>query len=147
MRRVLLGHEGGSELLPALATIQAETLVLSHCGLTDSLRGALTHIVKSACCRRDELTWALSLRGKSSLAPTSNTAPGSIPNTGVLCLDLSCNKLGSDFAISLSHALIHDGWLLGLNLSKNKIGLAGQAALVEMLLTNRCAACAVAASL
>ena len=98
MRRVLLGQEGGATILPAISTTQAEILVLSHCGLTDSARGALTHIVKSACCRRDELTWALSLRGKNTQIPTSNTAPGAIPTAGVLCMDLSNNKLGDDFA-------------------------------------------------
>lgn len=39
MRRVYLGHEGGAELLPALSTTQAEIVVLSHCGLSDNLRG------------------------------------------------------------------------------------------------------------
>ena len=120
MRRVLLGDEGASELLPSLASTQAEIIVLSHCGLTDRSRGMLTHLVKSACCRRDEMTWALGLRGKSNLTPTSAAAPGEIPSSGVLCLDLSFNRLGSEFAISLSHALIHDGWLLGVNLEGNR---------------------------
>ena len=37
----------------------------------------------------------------------------------------------------LSHALIHDGWLLGLNLEGNKINMEGATSMVEMLVTNK----------
>mmetsp|Transcript_27514 Transcript_27514/g.52149 ORF Transcript_27514/g.52149 Transcript_27514/m.52149 type:complete len:764 (+) Transcript_27514:53-2344(+) len=137
MRRVLLGDEGASELVPSLAQTQAEVIVLSHCGLTDRSRGSLVHIVKSGCCRRDEMTWAKGLRGKGGFTPTSAESPGGIPGCGVLCFDLSFNRLGSAFAIMLSHALIHDGWLLGLNLEGNKINMEGATSMVEMLVTNK----------
>lgn len=37
----------------------------------------------------------------------------------------------------LSHALIHDGWLLGLNLEGNRINMDGATSMVEMLVTNK----------
>ncbi len=137
MRRVLLGDDGAAEILPALATSQCEAITVSHANITDSSRTYISHLVKAHCCRRDEMTWAISLRGKVGMVPSTSTAPGEIPTSGVLCLDLSNNKLGDELAHSLSHALIHDGWLLALNLSSNRIGMAGATALCEMLVTNR----------
>jgi len=136
-RRVLLLDEGASVLLPALSTLNATSIILSHVGMTDKSRYDLTHMVKAHCCRRDELTWAISLRGREGVCPSASTAPEDIGRQGVLALDLSKNALGDETAVAMAHALIHDGWLLGLNMSDNKIGMVGATSLCEMLIQNR----------
>lgn len=51
-----------------------------------------------------------------------------------LLLDLSQNALGDEVAEAISNALYHDKWLLGLNLSHNRISRVGIARLTDTLL-------------
>ena len=136
LKRVNLTDAGADYLLPALASTQISLLALSHVGLTDKSRANIAHLVKTHCWKRDELTWAISLRCKKGVCPSAKTAPGEIPTSGILTLDLSSNQLGDDTASALSHALVHDGWLLGIDLSRNRIGMKGATALCELLVQN-----------
>ena len=134
LRRVHLGDAGASLVLPSLATTSCVVITLSHCGLTDASRQYLSHIIKAHCCRRDELTWAIGLRGKTPYSPS--TVPGTVPSQGVICFDLSRNRLTEQTVTSISHALIHDGWLMGLDLSHNVIRQDGADSLCDMTLSN-----------
>ena len=141
IRRVLLTDAGAASLLTAIATTSVSVVVLSHVGLTDASRTYVSHVVKNHCCRRDEQTWALSLRDAVGICPCAETAPGGIPSKGVLCMDLSDNRLSDATAVALSSALTHDGWMQAVNLSGNRIGMVGLSALIEMLVTNRFIRC------
>ena len=91
--------------------------------------------------RHDPANQARKLRDSVGVCPSADTAPGGIPSAGILCLDLSDNRLSDATAVALASALTHDGWVQALNLRGNLIGLAGASALTEMLVTNRYVRC------
>lgn len=73
---------------------------------------------------KDERVWSSSLRGET--VSVANARPS-------LLLDLSQNALGDESAEAICNALFHDKWLLGLNLSQNRISRVGLLLLVDTL--------------
>lgn len=73
---------------------------------------------------KDETVWSSSLRGET--VSVANARPS-------LLLDLSQNALGDDAAEAICNALFHDKWLLGLNLSQNRISRVGISLLADTL--------------
>lgn len=73
---------------------------------------------------KDETVWSSSLRGET--VSVANTRPS-------LLLDLSQNALGDACVEAICNALYHDKWLLGLNLSQNRVSRVGISLLTDTL--------------
>ncbi|TYZ63303.1 hypothetical protein PybrP1_009092 [[Pythium] brassicae (nom. inval.)] len=101
-----------------------QQLSLAGCRLTNKARDHIAKIITLHGTLKDESVWSSSLRGEA--AGVAATRPS-------LLLDLSQNALGDDAAEAICNALYHDKWLLGLNLSQNRVSRSGVARLTETL--------------
>ncbi|GAB9463321.1 hypothetical protein Gpo141_00000786 [Globisporangium polare] len=120
-----LGDAGIEAIAMALGKCaHLQQLSLAGCQLTDKARDHVSKIISLHGVLKDETVWSSSLRGET--VSVANARPS-------LLLDLSQNALGDDAAEAICNALFHDKWLLGLNLSQNRISRVGISLLADTL--------------
>lgn len=126
-----IGDKGLKVLAPHLRKVAIQVLILERVGLTDACLAFIVSILKAQEAILDSLYWNATLRidmtdAASIVAEDMNCLYGA----GLVAVSLAGNDLtGSEF-INLSKNLSKNQWLLGLNLSHNRIS---EASLSEMV--------------
>jgi len=117
-----IGDKGLKVLAPHFRKVAIQVLILERVGLTDACLPFLVSILKAQEAILDSLYWNATLRidmtdAASIVAEDMNCLYGA----GLVAISLAGNDLtGSDFS-NLNKNLSKNQWLLGLNLSHNRI--------------------------
>lgn len=132
-----IGDKGLKVLAPHFRKVAIQVLILERVGLTDACLPFVVSILKAQEAILDSLYWNATLRidmtdAASIVAEDMNCLYGA----GLVAISLAGNDLtGSDF-VNLSKNLSKNQWLLGLNLSHNRINEVSLNEMVSAMKSN-----------
>lgn len=136
LRHVPLRDSGLDVLAPGLRDCRCVYISLRDCKLTDTSARALASIVRAHASRRDEATWAHTLRRAVVIQEEAQAAART---DGLAAFDIADNELGDETSVEFAAAL--DEWLVGIHLAGNSKLCAE--ALREAIVSRRCGLAAV----
>lgn len=136
LRHVPLRDSGLDVLAPGLRACRCVYISLRDCKLTDASARALASIMRAHASRRDEATWAHTLRRGVVIQEEAQAAARA---SGLAAFDIADNDLGDETSAEFAAAL--DEWLVGIHLAGNS-KLSAEA-LREAIVSKRCRLAAV----